>query len=256
MGKSECQPVDMGPRWGIRRNSRVLSLTLLAMSILGLGFLELRAQGNDGRVLTSSIGLLSHLFGSGVTPEKASHVSGTKYLFVFGDSYTATGFDINGTKPSTRNPIGNPDLPGWTSSGGLNWPGYLATELNTSLTYAYVLAVGGSTVDNSIIPAYSPWVPSLSDQVRTWTAHLAPRPGYTPWNPKNALFAVWIGVNDVGNSFSQPGEEVRLNRDLDRLFDLLGKLYANGARRFALLNIPRKSSPPASTSGSLLTDVD
>lgn len=115
--------------------------------------------------------------------------------------------------------------------------------------------MGGATVDNSIIPAYSTWVPSLSDQVETWTAHLAPRPGYAPWTPANALFAVWIGVNDVGNSFSQPGEEVRLSRDLDRLFVLLGKLYACGARKFALLNIPRKSSPAESTPGSLLTDV-
>lgn len=93
----------------------------------------MRAQDNEARVLTSFVGLQSHLFDPGVAPDRDSNASGTKYLFIFGDSYTATGFDINGAKPTTSNPIGNPDLPGWTSSGGLNWPGYLATEFNTSL---------------------------------------------------------------------------------------------------------------------------
>jgi hypothetical protein len=164
----------------------------------------------------------------------------SKYLFVFGDSYSATGFNVYGAKPCRANPLGNPDLPGLTSSGGLNWPGYLVTEFNTSMTYAYILAVGGATVDNSIVPSV---VPSVSDQVMLWTQHLGPKPAYAPWTAERALFAVWIGVNDIGNTFFLPGEEARLNQDLDRLFVLLGALYASGGRNFAVLNVPRKSSP-------------
>lgn len=125
-------------------------------------------------------------------------------------------------------------------SGGLTWPGFLATQLNTTLTYAYVFAVAGATVDNTIVPAYSSSVPSISDQVRTWTANLQPKPAYAPWTADDALAAVWIGVNDVGNSYSQSGEEARLDKDLDRYFALLATLYAGGIRNFALLNIPRK----------------
>jgi hypothetical protein len=108
------------------------------------------------------------------------------------------------------------------------------------MTFAYILAIGGATVDNSIVPSF---VPSVSDQVTLWTKHLGRKPAYAPWTAEHALFAVWIGVNDIGNSFFLPGEKLRLNQDLDRLFVLLGYLYASGARNFAVLNVPRKSSP-------------
>ncbi|RKU41454.1 hypothetical protein DL546_002436 [Coniochaeta pulveracea] len=171
----------------------------------------------------------------------SSEKADSKYLFVFGDSYTATGFNSYGAKPSHENPIGNPDLPGLTSSGGLNWPGYLATEFNKSMIYAYVLAVGGATVDSSIVPSFAP---SVSDQVRLWTQHLGPKPAYAPWTTEHALFAIWIGVNDIGNSYMLPTERILLKQDLDRLFVLLGSLYASGARNFVVLNVPPTQSTP------------
>lgn len=113
-----------------------------------------------------------------------------------------------------------------------------------SLTLAYCFAVSGATVDNSVIPSFANSVPSLSDQVNIWSANLQSRPSYAPWKAENALVAVWIGVNDVGNSFLFNSEEKevlvhRLRKDRDRLFDLLQDLYEGGARNFALLNIPR-----------------
>jgi hypothetical protein len=33
------------------------------------------------------------------------------YRFSFGDSYTSTGFNINGVQPSVGNPLGNPTYP-------------------------------------------------------------------------------------------------------------------------------------------------
>ncbi len=135
--------------------------------------------------------------------------------------------------------MGNPALPGNTQAGGLTWAEFLATQFNTSLTLTFNFAVAGATVDNSIVAAYMPTVPSIVDQVGTWTKNLALKPSYAPWAADSALVAVWIGVNDVGNSYSQSGEEARLNKDLDRYFEQLGVLYEGGGRNFALLNIPR-----------------
>ncbi|KAK3210310.1 hypothetical protein GRF29_44g2321362 [Pseudopithomyces chartarum] len=42
---------------------------------------------------------------------KWSGWKGVKNLFVFGDSYTQTGFDPKSTQPSTTNPFGNPHGP-------------------------------------------------------------------------------------------------------------------------------------------------
>ena len=35
----------------------------------------------------------------------------TRYLSPSGDSYTQTGFEVNGTQPSIGNPLGNPPYP-------------------------------------------------------------------------------------------------------------------------------------------------
>ncbi len=140
--------------------------------------------------------------------------------------------------------MGNPALPGNTQAGGLTWAEFLATQLNTSLTLTFNFAVAGATVDNSIVAAYMSTVPSIIEQVTTWSRNLGPKPTYAPWTAETALFAIWIGVNDVGNSYTQSGEEARLNRDLNRYFEQLTVLYKAGARNFALLNIPRQSFHP------------
>ncbi len=135
--------------------------------------------------------------------------------------------------------MGNPPLPGNTQAGGLTWAEFLATQFNTSLTLTFNFAVAGATVDNSIVAAYMPTVPSIVDQVGTWTKNLAPKPSYAPWTGDSALFALWIGVNDVGNSYTKSGEDVLVSKDMDRYFEQLEILYKGGARNFALLNIPR-----------------
>lgn len=140
-------------------------------------------------------------------------------------------------------------------AGGMTWVGHLATEHNTSLTLAYDFAVAGATVDNSIVAAFSSSVPSVVEQVTTWTKNVAPKPTYAPWTADDALFAVWIGVNDVGNSYTKAvaAEATLVNKDLDQYFAQLALLYKAGARHFALLTIPRKLSlslpPPMCTAG-------
>ena len=38
-----------------------------------------------------------------------------------GDSYSSTGYDVDGAHPSETNPLGNPPYPGDTYSGGPTW---------------------------------------------------------------------------------------------------------------------------------------
>jgi phospholipase/lecithinase/hemolysin len=162
-----------------------------------------------------------------------------KFLITFGDSYSQTGFDIKSTKPSTSNPLGNPPLPGWTASGGLNWVGFLASKYNTSTLLAYNFAYGGATTNATIVPPYASTVLSFVDQVAQFSSSIAKKPSYAPWGD-NALFGVWIGVNDVGNSWWKEDYDQIVEQIMASYFGQLQILYDAGARNFMLLTVPRK----------------
>ncbi|RMZ67627.1 fungal cellulose binding domain-containing [Pyrenophora seminiperda CCB06] len=168
------------------------------------------------------------------------------HLFVFGDSYTQTGFSTNLTQPSASNPMGNPAYPGWTSSNGPNWVGFLTTTYNASRLLTYTLASGGATVDAALVTPYAPTVLSLKDQVQsqflpTYGSHPA---GIAPWTSSSALFSFWIGINDVGNSW-RGGNTTAL---YDAIFAVYAKqldaLYATGARNFLFLAVPPVNLAP------------
>ncbi|KAL1866429.1 hypothetical protein VTK73DRAFT_4734 [Phialemonium thermophilum] len=157
-----------------------------------------------------------------------------------GDSYSQTGFDITGTKPNPNNPLGNPPLPGYTASGGLNWVGFLASQLNTSILLSYNFASGGATTDANLVKPFQPTVLSFVDQVAQFNGSLgtSPRPSYAPWTADNALFGVWIGVNDVGNTYYLQNYSDLLDKIMDQYFAQLQHLYDAGARNFAILSVP------------------
>lgn len=158
-----------------------------------------------------------------------------------GDSYSQTGFDINGNKPSAGNPIGNPDLPGWTAAGGLNWVGILASQLNVSTLLTYNFAYGGATTDSNLVEPYDPSVKSLVDQVAQFSSSIASHPSYAPWTASNTLVGVWIGVNDVGNTYYLSNVDDVINSVVNRYFEQLQIIYDAGARDFVLLSVPRES---------------
>jgi hypothetical protein len=54
------------------------------------------------------------------------------------------------------------------------------------------------------------------------------------------VFMVWLGVNDVGNSYSSGNKTTLLKLIMDSYFSQLEILYVAGARIFALLNVPRE----------------
>ncbi|KAK4237012.1 carbohydrate esterase [Achaetomium macrosporum] len=173
------------------------------------------------------------------TASSSTAPSGIKYLITFGDSYSQTGFDITSTKPAPGNPLGNPPLPGWTASGGLNWVGFLTSVFNTTTVLTYNFAYGGATTNASIVQPYAPTVLSLVDQVAQFSGSIASQPSYAPWTAQNALFGVWIGVNDVGNSWwLADWEEGVLAQIMDSYFGRLQVLYDAGGRNFVLLSVP------------------
>ncbi|KAL2811378.1 hypothetical protein BJX63DRAFT_444088 [Aspergillus granulosus] len=173
----------------------------------------------------------------------------TKYFISFGDSYTSTTFNITSTKPSASNPLGNPPWPGWTSAGGANWISNLVATYNNSLLLNYNLAYGGATVNASLVAPYSPEVYSFIDQVAEFNEFLTPPPAYANWSANDTLFAVWMGVNDVGSSWWQTDPDTLQVEILDQLFEQIELVYAGGARNFALLTVPPTERTPLIAQG-------
>ncbi|KAF9531680.1 hypothetical protein CPB83DRAFT_80941 [Crepidotus variabilis] len=166
-------------------------------------------------------------------------VSATNYWFSFGDSYTQTGFDPTLALPNTANPFGNPDFPGWTATGGVNWVGYVTKTYNNSVLYTYNYAYGGATIDAALVTPYQPTVKSLTDQVNQFLTGAGKKPAATPWTSSNSLFSIWIGINDIGNSYYNSGDRGAFSDTLlNAQFALVQKLYDTGARNFLFVNVP------------------
>ncbi|PFH48916.1 carbohydrate esterase family 16 protein [Amanita thiersii Skay4041] len=161
------------------------------------------------------------------------------YWFSFGDSYTQTGFNSTGILPAPGNPLGNPPYPGWTATGGENWVDYVTTKNNRSMVLTYNFAYGGATIDANLVQPYQPTVLSLTDQVNIFLNGFSNKPASTPWTSSNALFSVWIGINDIGNSFYLSGDRDAFSDTLlNAYFALVQKLYNVGGRNFLFVNVP------------------
>ncbi|KAI0312369.1 hypothetical protein OF83DRAFT_1067267 [Amylostereum chailletii] len=162
----------------------------------------------------------------------------TKFLFTFGDSYTTDGFNISAGVDSP--------VPGFTSSNGPNWVQFLGGLYNVTDTKVFNLASGGATIDAALVTPFEPTVLSIVDQVAQFTDILAPKPEGASWSGNNTLFAVWIGINDVGNSFGWTNvTQVDFHKVLmARLFGQIEDLYQSGARSFLFLTVPPTNRAP------------
>ncbi|KAG6909183.1 hypothetical protein DXG01_001697 [Tephrocybe rancida] len=142
-----------------------------------------------------------------------------------GDSYTQTGFDPTLTLPSVGNALGNPTYPGWTATGGENWVDIATTKYNKSLVFTYNYAYGGATIDATLVAPYTPTVLSLTDQVNQFLSGAGTKPAATPWTSANALFSIFIGINDIGNSYYLSGDRAAFSDTLlNAEFALVKKL--------------------------------
>jgi len=168
---------------------------------------------------------------------------GIKHAFIFGDSYTTTNFTTWGEQPTLDNPLGNPPYPGWTASNGPNWVDFLTVKYNESKFLTYNLAYGGATIDSELVAPYEPTVLSVAEQIQNEFF-----PSYTlgqvPWTSGDTLFAVFDGINDVGNSWSRAETGVLNNAIYSVYHGLVDALYYAGARNFLFLNVPPVDRSP------------
>lgn len=91
--------------------------------------------------------------------------------------------------------------------GGTNWIDLVTVAYNKSLILTYNYAYPGATIDRSLV-APAPSRRTLKDQVDQFLTTVASKPASTPWTSANSLFSIWIGINDIGNSYYRSG-----NRD-------------------------------------------
>lgn len=115
--------------------------------------------------------------------------------------------------------------------------------MNTSTLLTYNFAYGGATTDSSLVTPYDPSVKSFVDQVGQFSSSIASHPSYAPWTAANTLVGVWIGVNDVGNTYWLSNVTDVVTAVVNRYFEEVQIIYNAGARNFVLLSVPRKSLP-------------
>ncbi|KAK7398029.1 hypothetical protein QQX98_012594 [Neonectria punicea] len=189
--------------------------------------------------------------------------SETRYLITFGDSFSKTGFKYKKVgvgsledNPSEQNPLGNPALPGKTSSGGRNWVGYMVTEFNTTLTLSYNFASSGATVCVDAVPPRLKMYPTLVDQVGWFNETLANRPDHARWTADNSLVGIWIGVNDMVRLLMFNNIAETLEVLLNCYFDQIQILFNAGLRQFRLLSAPPLDLTPKFRTSTNTTNCD
>ncbi|GKT51178.1 acetylesterase [Colletotrichum spaethianum] len=170
----------------------------------------------------------------------------TTSLLAAGASALDKRFNTSLEAPSPSNPLGNPSYPGWTSSNGPNWVDYITVKHNASLLYTYNLAYGGATVDAALVKPYADTVLTLKDQVQTLFAGAYASRADPVWSGADSVFAFWIGINDIGNSYWNGAEATSaLNAKIVDVYRGLAKeLYEAGARNFVWLTVPPVDRTP------------
>ncbi|KAK1624300.1 hypothetical protein BDP81DRAFT_464827 [Colletotrichum phormii] len=126
--------------------------------------------------------------------------AGLQTLFTFGDSYTRTGFYVTRDQPSIVNPLGNPT----------------GATVNTTLVTSSIDVV--SQVENGFIPNYT-------GTNQTWDA-------------ESSLFGFFIGINDIGKSYTNGNSTDLHPLIFDKFAELVEEVYEAGARNFLFLNVP------------------
>jgi len=80
--------------------------------------------------------------------------------------------------------------------------------------------------------------------VTEYSASLAAKPDYAPWTESDALFAIWMGVNDVGNGWYATNWTSLSQEIINTYFTQVQILYDSGARNFVFLSVPPIQSTP------------
>lgn len=160
-----------------------------------------------------------------------------KTYFIFGDSWTSTGFHEDDEQPSVSNPLGNPIFPGATGTNGANWVGYLTATHNITFVKTVNLAYGGAVINIELIHPE----PAVSDLKHQLNAQYLPNYGLPlvkklDWTPDSTLHIIFMGVNDLHNAVNETAHLFgRVQEEYAQDVELL---YSSGARNFLFINAP------------------
>ncbi|KAI4188745.1 MAG: hypothetical protein L6R41_001935 [Letrouitia leprolyta] len=179
-------------------------------------------------------------------------------LFVFGASYTTTGFNwLQDPLPSPDLPLGN-SIRGRTSSNGPNFITYLTTTFNASKVQTYNFAFPGAQVDHfatnpaSVVKSGNDMRLQVNNGfVATYTPKLhAP---FAQWDGSTSLFISFFGINDILAYYKRADTAPVTSAIMDAYATHLDTLYATGARSFLLLNSPPIDLAPYFNTGETVS---
>ncbi|KAF7971476.1 hypothetical protein HWV62_20992 [Athelia sp. TMB] len=134
---------------------------------------------------------------------RSAKYPGPSYWFSFGGSYSTTGFVNTSTWPAVGNPLGNPAYPGITiGDRGPNWIDVNTVVYNKTEILTHNYAYNGATIDASLVTPYLPTVMTVADQVAEFLAGPGQKSATRSWTSEDALFSIWVGINDIAHSYT------------------------------------------------------
>lgn len=95
----------------------------------------------------------------------------------------------------------------------------------------------------------SPSIPSVKQQIleEFIPGYVSPiiAPSPPKWVGSDTIFAIWIGINDIGATFTQGTSATEVNEKIFAEYEsLMNQLYSTGARNFIFINVPTVDRSP------------
>lgn len=99
-------------------------------------------------------------------------------------------------------------------------------------------------MDSALVAPYESTVVSVAEQIENeWFPNYAAESPKASWSSSDTLFAIFDGINDVGNSWWK--NNTVTNTAIYAVYrGLVEELYQAGARNFAFLNVPPVDRSP------------
>ncbi|KAL7271764.1 hypothetical protein RUND412_005458 [Rhizina undulata] len=177
-------------------------------------------------------------------------VFGDSYTFVQGtagrDNYSFIGdaFDYSFTEKEL---LSNRIVKNWTSSGGSNWVEFLTgcyegfpRECKNQL---WDFAFAGADISSQYLTLHHNYSVDLVDQVKQWDLY-AKRS--LKFNPKRAIAAFFIGINDINDSAKWTNVSFPEFYDtlVGEYFNTVETVYKGGYENFLFMNLPPLDRTP------------
>jgi hypothetical protein len=110
-------------------------------------------------------------------------------------------------------------------------------------------AMSGSSCSSAVVGGFLPGI--LENQVPSFEGDLK-LPGFLELPPKDTVYAIWIGTNDLGFAgfLPQADGQAKVPKYVECVWTVFDKMYAAGGRKFLLMNIIPLNLLPIYTTGT------